>query len=69
MLIQELKKLAYAVPNFLQPKQDKFGMVVNISNKGEIIFSHILEAIMYRILRSVNLKKIICNILTILVSK
>ena len=32
-----LKKLVYALPNWMQPKQDKFGMVMNISKKGIIL--------------------------------
>lgn len=32
-----MKKFVYSLPNWLQPKQDKFGMVMNISEKGEIL--------------------------------
>ena len=32
-----LKKFVYGLPAFLQPKQEKFGMVLNISEKGEIL--------------------------------
>ena len=32
-----MKKLVYALPNWLQPKQDKFGMVMNISEKGIVL--------------------------------
>jgi len=32
-----MKKLVYSLPNFLQPKADKFGMVMNISTNGNII--------------------------------
>ena len=32
-----MKKLVYGLPNFLQPKADKFGMVMNISTNGSII--------------------------------
>lgn len=32
-----MKKLVYALPNFLQPKQDLFGMILNISQEGDII--------------------------------
>ena len=32
-----MKKLLYALPEFLQPKQDLFGMVLNISGEGEIL--------------------------------
>ncbi len=31
-----MKKFVYALPNFLQPKQDKFGMVMYISENGII---------------------------------
>lgn len=34
-----MKKLVYSLPNFLQPKQEKFGMVMNISADGEILRS------------------------------
>ncbi|WP_428660349.1 SMP-30/gluconolactonase/LRE family protein [Runella sp.] len=33
------KKLVYALPNFIQPKQEKFGMVMNISTDGKILQS------------------------------
>jgi len=33
-----MKKFVYCLPNFLQPKQELFGMVLNISNEGEINF-------------------------------
>ena len=32
-----MKKLIYGLPNFLQPKAEKFGMVMNISTDGEIL--------------------------------
>ncbi len=32
-----VKKVVYALPEFLQPKQEKFGMVLNISPTGKII--------------------------------
>jgi sugar lactone lactonase YvrE len=32
-----MKKFVYALPNWLQPKQDKFGMVMNISEKGVVL--------------------------------
>lgn len=32
-----MKKLVYALPNWLQPKQDKFGMIMNISEKGIVL--------------------------------
>lgn len=32
-----MKKIVYALPNWLQPQQEKFGMVMNISEKGTII--------------------------------
>jgi sugar lactone lactonase YvrE len=32
-----MKKLVYSLPNFLQPKADKFGMVMNIAADGSII--------------------------------
>ncbi len=32
-----MKKLVYSLPNFLQPKQDKFGMVMHISKNGVIL--------------------------------
>ena len=35
-----MKKIVYHLPNWLQPKQDKFGMVMNISDTGEIIKSY-----------------------------
>lgn len=34
-----MKKLVYGLPGFLQPKADKFGMVLNISKDGEILQS------------------------------
>jgi sugar lactone lactonase YvrE len=32
-----MKKLVYALPEFMQPKAELFGMVMNISEKGEIL--------------------------------
>ena len=32
-----MKKLVYALPNFMQPKAEKFGMVMNISPEGKIL--------------------------------
>ncbi|HRI59667.1 MAG TPA: SMP-30/gluconolactonase/LRE family protein [Saprospiraceae bacterium] len=32
-----MKKFVYALPNWLQPKQEKFGMIMNISTDGEIL--------------------------------
>ncbi|MFN0048839.1 MAG: SMP-30/gluconolactonase/LRE family protein [Cytophagales bacterium] len=32
-----MKKFVNALPNWLQPKQDKFGMVMNISESGKIL--------------------------------
>ena len=32
-----MKKFIYALPNFLQPKPEKFGMVMNISTDGKIL--------------------------------
>lgn len=32
-----MKKIVYGLPNFLQPKQDKFGMVMHISENGTIL--------------------------------
>ncbi len=32
-----MKKLIYSLPNFMQPKAEKFGMVMNISEEGKII--------------------------------
>lgn len=32
-----MKKLVYGLPNFLQPKAEKFGMVMNISTDGKIL--------------------------------
>ena len=32
-----MKKLVYALPQWLQPKAEKFGMVMNISKEGEIL--------------------------------
>ncbi|MFN8343693.1 MAG: SMP-30/gluconolactonase/LRE family protein [Spirosomataceae bacterium] len=34
-----LKKIVYALPDFLQPKQEKFGMVMHISPEGKILQS------------------------------
>lgn len=34
-----LKKLVYALPHFLQPKAENFGMVMNISKEGRILQS------------------------------
>ena len=34
-----MKKFVYALPDFLQPKAEKFGMVMNISAEGKIIHS------------------------------
>ena len=34
-----MKRLVYALPGFLQPKAEKFGMVLNISKDGQIISS------------------------------
>ena len=34
-----MKKMVYGLPNWLQPKAEKFGMVVNISPEGKIIES------------------------------
>lgn len=34
-----MKKLVYGLPEFMQPKQDKYGMILNISENGEIISS------------------------------
>ena len=34
-----MKKLVYGLPNWLQPKAEKFGMVMNISPEGKIIES------------------------------
>jgi sugar lactone lactonase YvrE len=34
-----MKKFVYALPNFLQPKAEKFGMVMNISKEGKILQS------------------------------
>ncbi|MVM30164.1 hypothetical protein GO755_08975 [Spirosoma sp. HMF4905] len=34
-----IKKLVYALPNFLQPKAEKFGMIMNISADGKILHS------------------------------
>ena len=33
------KKLVYALPAFLQPKAEKFGMVINVSQDGKILRS------------------------------
>jgi len=32
-----MKKLVYSLPNFMQPKQDKFGMVMHIDENGKIL--------------------------------
>jgi len=32
-----MKKLIYALPNFLQPRQQRFGMVLNINENGEVL--------------------------------
>lgn len=32
-----MKKVVYALPEFLQPKQEAFGMVMNISEKGDVL--------------------------------
>jgi sugar lactone lactonase YvrE len=32
-----MKKIVYGLPNFLQPKQDKFGMVMHLSENGTIL--------------------------------
>ena len=32
-----MKKLVYALPNFMQPKAEKFGMVMNVSPEGKIL--------------------------------
>lgn len=32
-----MKKFVYALPEFLQPKAEKFGMIMNISAEGEIL--------------------------------
>jgi len=32
-----MKKLIYAIPIWLQPKQESFGMIMNISEEGEIL--------------------------------
>ncbi len=34
-----MKKLVYALPEFMQPKQDKYGIILNISEQGEILSS------------------------------
>lgn len=34
-----MKKFVYALPNFMQPKSEKFGMVMNISEDGKILQS------------------------------
>lgn len=34
-----MKRIVYALPEFMQPKQDKFGLVLNISEQGEILSS------------------------------
>ena len=32
-----MKKFVYALPSFLQPKQERFGMIMNLSEDGEIL--------------------------------
>ncbi len=32
-----MKKIVYGLPNFLQPKQELFGMILNISTDGKVI--------------------------------
>jgi hypothetical protein len=32
-----MKKFVYGLPNWLQPKEDKFGMVMHISENGTIL--------------------------------
>ena len=32
-----MKKMVYGLPNFLQPKADKFGMIMHLSTDGSII--------------------------------
>ena len=34
-----IKKLVYGLPEFMQPKQDEYGMILNISEQGEILSS------------------------------
>ena len=34
-----MKKLVYALPEFMQPKQDKYGIVLNMSEGGKILSS------------------------------
>jgi hypothetical protein len=34
-----MKKLVYSLPSFIQPKPTKFGMVIEITNKGKILQS------------------------------
>ncbi len=34
-----MKKLIYGLPEFMQPKQNEYGMVLNISEEGEILSS------------------------------
>lgn len=34
-----IKKIIYALPQFMQPKQDLFGLVLHINEKGEILSS------------------------------
>jgi hypothetical protein len=34
-----MKKLIYVLPEFMQPKQDEYGIVLNISEQGEILSS------------------------------
>ena len=32
-----MKKIVYALPEFMQPKQDKYGMVLNVSEEGKVL--------------------------------
>lgn len=34
-----MKKLVYALPEFMQPKQDEYGIILNISEEGQILSS------------------------------
>jgi sugar lactone lactonase YvrE len=34
-----MKKIVYALPEFMQPKQDEYGIILNISEEGKIISS------------------------------
>ena len=34
-----MKKIVYGLPSFVQPKPEKFGMVLEVSDKGEILRS------------------------------